>query len=48
MSTPTAGAWRPRRVAVLAALLLALGIGGPFSDCGNDDEFLPPGPGAAP
>jgi hypothetical protein len=38
----------PRRVAVVAALLAALAIGGPFSGCHDDDGFYPPGPGAPP
>lgn len=37
-----------RRPLLVAALLVALALGGPFSRChADDDGFYPPGPGAA-
>lgn len=40
---------RARRPLLVAALLVTLALGGPFSGCHGDDEdgFYPPGPGAA-
>lgn len=39
-------AWAQRRSVVILALMAALAVGGPFSQC-HDDEWYPPGPGSS-